>query len=208
MLNSKAFLVGPVEMTSSSDSTSSSIPKDSIISSNHCFNLFGGSMADGTEKETNEASSSQSQATSETPRTNVKERKRVTFGDLEIRKYPMTIGDHPDCYNGIPVSLGWDYDEKSSIKLSVSEWERRRSPRRNGEALLLTWRHRETIVVRAKCGLKEIRRIERETSRVRRQRERTIRSVQSQKRLQTFVQGVRRILLRLPSRLARRRQNQ
>jgi hypothetical protein len=160
-------------------------------------------MADGTEKVTDEASSSQSQETSET-RTNVKKNKRVTFGDVEIRKYPMTIGDHPDCYDGIPVALGWDYDEKKSIKLSVIEWERKRPPRRNGEALRLTWRRRERIVVRAKCGLEEIQRIVRETSRVRRQRQQIIRSVQSQAMLQTFVQGVRRIL----PRLSRRRQNQ
>jgi hypothetical protein len=158
--------------------------------------LFGGSMANRTEKETDEASSSPSQETRKT-RTNVKKGKHVTFGDLEIRFYPMTIGNHPDCYDGIPVSLGWDYDKERSIKLSVVEWERERSPRRN--RLRLTWRQREMIVVRAECGLKEIRRIERETSRVRRQREQTIRSVQCQDMFQAVVQGVRRILLRLPA---------
>ena len=32
--------------------------------------------------------------------------KRVTFGDIEFRKYPIILGDHPDCSIGPPVCLG------------------------------------------------------------------------------------------------------
>lgn len=31
--------------------------------------------------------------------------KHVSFGDLEIRKYPVILGDHPDCTMGPPVSF-------------------------------------------------------------------------------------------------------
>jgi hypothetical protein len=30
--------------------------------------------------------------------------KRVSFGELEIRKYPLILGDHPECCMGPPVS--------------------------------------------------------------------------------------------------------
>ena len=31
--------------------------------------------------------------------------KHVAFGDIEIRKYPVILGDHPECCLGPPVSL-------------------------------------------------------------------------------------------------------
>jgi hypothetical protein len=31
-------------------------------------------------------------------------RRRVTFGEVEIRKYPIIPGNHPDCVSGPPVS--------------------------------------------------------------------------------------------------------
>jgi len=32
-------------------------------------------------------------------------KKHVCFGDCEIRKYPVILGDHPDCLMGPPVSI-------------------------------------------------------------------------------------------------------
>lgn len=31
--------------------------------------------------------------------------KNVSFGDLEVRKYPVMLGDHPECSMGPPVSI-------------------------------------------------------------------------------------------------------
>jgi hypothetical protein len=31
--------------------------------------------------------------------------KHVSFGDLEVRKYPVILGDHPECSMGPPVSI-------------------------------------------------------------------------------------------------------
>ena len=31
-------------------------------------------------------------------------KKRVSFGELELRKFPVILGDHPECYMGPPVS--------------------------------------------------------------------------------------------------------
>ena len=35
--------------------------------------------------------------------TKKKTKKRVTFGTIEFRKYPIILGDHPDCTMGPPV---------------------------------------------------------------------------------------------------------
>ena len=35
--------------------------------------------------------------------TTKKKKKRVTFGNIEFRKYPIILGDHPDCTIGPPV---------------------------------------------------------------------------------------------------------
>jgi len=35
--------------------------------------------------------------------TEIQTRKRVTFGTIQCRRYPMILGDHPDCL-GPPVS--------------------------------------------------------------------------------------------------------
>lgn len=31
-------------------------------------------------------------------------KKRVSFGDVEVQKYPVILGDHPECGMGPPVS--------------------------------------------------------------------------------------------------------
>ena len=40
---------------------------------------------------------------SDTIQTTTKKKKRVTFGNIEFRKYPIILGDHPDCTIGPPV---------------------------------------------------------------------------------------------------------
>eukprot|EP00566_Odontella_aurita_P011826 CAMPEP_0113525442 /NCGR_PEP_ID=MMETSP0015_2-20120614/164_1 /TAXON_ID=2838 /ORGANISM="Odontella" /LENGTH=383 /DNA_ID=CAMNT_0000423609 /DNA_START=204 /DNA_END=1354 /DNA_ORIENTATION=- /assembly_acc=CAM_ASM_000160 len=59
-------------------------------------------------------------------------RRQVTFHSVTIREYPMTVGDHPNCSYGPPVSLGWDYDEYESIDMNY--FETHRPHRRNLKA--------------------------------------------------------------------------
>ena len=35
--------------------------------------------------------------------------KRVTFGNISIREYACTVGDHPLCTDSCPISLDWNY---------------------------------------------------------------------------------------------------
>jgi len=49
--------------------------------------------------------------------------KRVRFSTVTIRNYKSTIGDHPSCRYGPPVSLGWDYDAQEQMILPVHVFE-------------------------------------------------------------------------------------
>mmetsp|Transcript_12673 Transcript_12673/g.19489 ORF Transcript_12673/g.19489 Transcript_12673/m.19489 type:complete len:204 (-) Transcript_12673:62-673(-) len=43
-----------------------------------------------------------------------KMRRRVSFSSVEIREYSITVGDHPHCKGGLPMSLDWGYTGKKT----------------------------------------------------------------------------------------------
>jgi hypothetical protein len=46
---------------------------------------------------------------------------RVQFSNIEIRSYTITIGDHPCCTIGCPITLDWDYTVQDVV--SVLDYE-------------------------------------------------------------------------------------
>uniref|UniRef100_A0A7S4KCJ7 Uncharacterized protein n=1 Tax=Odontella aurita TaxID=265563 RepID=A0A7S4KCJ7_9STRA len=72
-------------------------------------------------------------------------RRQVTFHSVTIREYPMTVGDHPNCSYGPPVSLGWDYDEYESIDMNY--FETHRPHRRNLRQMMLNYYHRKNMLL-------------------------------------------------------------
>ncbi len=50
----------------------------------------------------------------------------IKFATVTVRNYSMTLGDHPGCKFGPPVSIGWDYIE--APPLPVDEYESNHSP--------------------------------------------------------------------------------
>mmetsp|Transcript_1840 Transcript_1840/g.2529 ORF Transcript_1840/g.2529 Transcript_1840/m.2529 type:complete len:195 (+) Transcript_1840:158-742(+) len=48
-------------------------------------------------------------------------KKAVSFGDIQMRRYAQTLGDHPCTSRGPPISLDWKYNEEESV--SVDEHE-------------------------------------------------------------------------------------
>jgi hypothetical protein len=42
---------------------------------------------------------------------------RVQFANVEIRSYAITIGDHPCCTIGCPITLDWDYTKEDTVSL-------------------------------------------------------------------------------------------
>lgn len=61
--------------------------------------------------------------------THKSEKKSVQFHSLHIRTYNRVVGDHPCCTTGLPITLGWDYNDL--ITVAIDEYETRRRPRKN-----------------------------------------------------------------------------
>jgi hypothetical protein len=41
--------------------------------------------------------------------------KRVSFSTVEVREYSLTVGDHPFCRDGLPITLDWEFNEKCTV---------------------------------------------------------------------------------------------
>ena len=49
----------------------------------------------------------------------------VSFSSVSVRSHSQTVGDHPCCRDGPPISLDWEYEEYRPIR--VDDWERHRA---------------------------------------------------------------------------------
>ena len=56
--------------------------------------------------------------------------KRVSWDRIHIREYPLVFGDHPLCQDGLPVRLGWQYDDMNA--LAVEQIKEGMKPTLNG----------------------------------------------------------------------------
>uniref|UniRef100_A0A7S2EIZ4 Uncharacterized protein n=1 Tax=Ditylum brightwellii TaxID=49249 RepID=A0A7S2EIZ4_9STRA len=45
-------------------------------------------------------------------------RPSVTFGQVEVREYGLTLGDNPSCSNGPPLTLDWSYHNMVYLPLT------------------------------------------------------------------------------------------
>lgn len=79
--------------------------------------------------------------------------RQVSFTDVTIREYKLTIGDHPCCQYGPPTGLDWDYEE---VHFSgVEEYEAGRGPRWKNPCL--SYFRRKEILIGAGFAEKELR---------------------------------------------------
>jgi hypothetical protein len=91
--------------------------------------------------------------------------KRVSFTELEIREYHIIVGDHPCCLAGVPVALGWNYEDKAAATLD--DYELYRCPRRQRIELRTTPEERRQMLVNAGAQEEEIRKAQRQLHRAR-----------------------------------------
>jgi hypothetical protein len=60
-------------------------------------------------------------------------RRTVSFKNVEVREYSITVGDHPMCYDGLPLTLDWEHSPSVEIRDVSTSRERSgnyRAPRR------------------------------------------------------------------------------
>ena len=70
----------------------------------------------------------------------------VSFGKVHIRKYERIPGDNPSICFGVPLAIGWAYNEEGE-PISVEEYESKRSPEpKKRDELYVSLREREWIL--------------------------------------------------------------
>jgi hypothetical protein len=71
----------------------------------------------------------------------------VTFKNVDIREFRMTLGDHPSACSGPPVRLDWDSTSQPCV-IELEEYEKERQPRRSRRQLKLSLQRRHNILVK------------------------------------------------------------
>jgi len=80
-----------------------------------------------------------------------KEGRRVSFNEVEIREYSMTIGDNPAVSSGPAITLDWDYNPETDV-LTIEDYENSRPERRNKYQLIRP-RHLREEILKFDCGV-------------------------------------------------------
>eukprot|EP00816_Leptocylindrus_hargravesii_P011526 CAMPEP_0196808172 /NCGR_PEP_ID=MMETSP1362-20130617/8159_1 /TAXON_ID=163516 /ORGANISM="Leptocylindrus danicus, Strain CCMP1856" /LENGTH=601 /DNA_ID=CAMNT_0042182401 /DNA_START=444 /DNA_END=2249 /DNA_ORIENTATION=+ len=114
-------------------------------------------------------SSASSSSTSKTTATTMK--RNISFTNIEIREYGMTLGDHPSVSHGPPVQLSWDY--KTNEAIDIEQYETFREPRRKKYQLVLSYYVRKRMLGEAKISREEIKKAIATTKVIKAQRNRT-----------------------------------
>ena len=73
-------------------------------------------------------------------------KRTVSFSQLEIKEFRMSLGDHPCSSTGPPVMLDWESQPTLERVVSLDEYERMRSPRRKRNKLRLSYRERKSVL--------------------------------------------------------------
>jgi len=124
---------------------------------------------------------------------NIKMKRNVSFGHIEIREHPIVLGDHPAVSSGPALSLGWyepDYNNESTnedddalssdLKMCLEEYEKERqeggaAPRRTGRHQLVVPKHERQRILQKEAGvtMRDMRQVEVETNKIKKSRYKT-----------------------------------
>mmetsp|Transcript_10800 Transcript_10800/g.30947 ORF Transcript_10800/g.30947 Transcript_10800/m.30947 type:complete len:164 (-) Transcript_10800:305-796(-) len=87
-------------------------------------------------------------------------KKSVSFGDITIVTFAMTLGDNPAVSQGVPVALAWESENTSTQSLELYEYFRNDSDshpkRRRGKRLAISMERRARIILQAGFSLSDI----------------------------------------------------
>lgn len=81
---------------------------------------------------------------------------KTEFAFLEVREYPMILGDNPSCVDGPPVTLDWAHDPHTMFVLDVNTFERMRGERRPMSQMVISRTVREKTLLRVGYSKKEM----------------------------------------------------
>ena len=98
----------------------------------------------------------------------------VSFHNVRIREYPMTIGDNPAVSSGVAVTMDWDPLEQGSQVVEVDEYEDSRPERRAMGQMRIPPHERREILRRSGHSMKEMQRGLKASNIAKRQRTKTL----------------------------------
>ena len=117
-------------------------------------------------------------------------KRRVSFSDISMREYTMTVGDNVTVY-GAPVTLSWTYEARDTLSLDDYEFQRSGHRKRNMRQMHISAVRRKAILLRAGFSTDDIRAAKRASNRTRRQRYLTKQLLPLQP-VQDFLQSAKR----------------
>jgi len=95
-------------------------------------------------------------------------KRKVHWGSVLVRDYPMVLGDHPCCSYGPPLTLDWEYQEYTP--LDVDTYEFYHPPRRIGRELGRNYYNRKHLLSFAGFTKADFKKTKKEINRVKRHR--------------------------------------
>jgi len=101
----------------------------------------------------------------------MEKRREVSFHAIHIRHHEMILGDNPACSIGPPIELAWEYQNEEKHDLDIYEVERR--PRRKLRHLVLSYYRRKDILLQAGYSENDMKSVERQIGKLKRQRKTT-----------------------------------
>lgn len=91
----------------------------------------------------------------------------VKFAQVQVRSYAITIGDHPCCTLGCPVTLDWEYTSDDATTVDQYETERCERRRNRNELRTSPEERTELLLQNQQLSECEIRRASRKLHRAR-----------------------------------------
>jgi hypothetical protein len=119
--------------------------------------------------------------------------RRVAFGVIHVREYERIVGDHPDCRVGVPLSIGWAYNQKEGMP--VDQYETHRVKKGNLRMSSITRKN----LLRNVFGIsdEELRDAEKEVQRIRKSREHSMKQSAVVAKTESAVKSFRKRLGRV-----------
>ena len=101
----------------------------------------------------------------------------VTFTSTEVREYPIELGDNPSVSSGPPLTIGWTYISRH--KIPIDDYEAGRPPHRALYEMIIPSATRMGILCDADISLRSIQKAIKEVNVTKRQRRRTVQTLQT-----------------------------
>jgi hypothetical protein len=92
------------------------------------------------------------------------EQRSVNFSTIEVRTYPIILGDNPSVSSGPPFTIDWKHQDAEEIDLS--DYEKLKPEKRTREQILLPARVRESWLRAQGYARSEILEVGREVNRI------------------------------------------